>query len=47
MRFEELVETSARIAESSGRLRKIELLATLLRGLEPNEVSIALGFLTG
>jgi len=47
VRFSELVQTSARIAESSGRLKKIELLATLLRGLEPNEVPIALGFLTG
>jgi DNA ligase-1 len=41
------VQTSARIAESSGRLKKVELLAALLRALEPNEVPIALGFLTG
>ena len=47
MQFHELVQTSARIGESSSRLRKVELLATLLRGLEPNEVPIALGFLTG
>ena len=47
MTFDELVQTSARIAESSSRLKKIELLATLLRRLQPNEVPIALGFLTG
>jgi DNA ligase-1 len=45
--FSDLVLTSARIAETSSRLGKVELLATFLRGLEPNEVSIALGFLTG
>ena len=47
MTFDELVQTSARIAESSSRLKKIELLATLLHRLRPNEVPIALGFLTG
>jgi DNA ligase-1 len=47
MNFYDLVQTSSLIAGSSSRLRKIELLATLLRGLEPNEVTIALGFLTG
>jgi DNA ligase-1 len=45
--FGDVVQTSARIAESSGRLKKVELLAALLRALEPNEVPIALGFLTG
>jgi len=45
--FNDLVLTSARIAETSSRLKKVELLANLLRGLEPNEVPIALGFLTG
>ena len=47
MKFEELVQTSAQIAASSGRLKKIELLAGLLRNLQPNEIPIALGFLTG
>ena len=47
MLFNDLVLTSTRIAETSSRLRKVELLAALLRGAEPNEVAIALGFLTG
>ena len=45
--FNDLVLTSARIADTSSRLKKVGLLATLLRGLEPDEVAIALGFLTG
>ena len=47
MNFNDLVLTSAQIAATSSRLRKVELLANFLRALEPNEVSIALGFLTG
>jgi DNA ligase-1 len=43
----QLVLTSAQIAETSSRLKKVERLATLLRGLEPNEIRIAIGFLTG
>ena len=47
MNFNDLVTTSARIAETSSRLKKVELLATLLRGLQPNEIATAIGFLTG
>jgi DNA ligase-1 len=47
MRFHDLVLTSAAVGATSGRLRKIELLAELLRQLEPGEVAIAIGFLTG
>ena len=47
MLLNQLVLTSAQIAETSSRLKKVGLLATLLRGLEPNEIRIAVGFLTG
>ena len=47
MNFNDLVRTSASIASTSRRLEKIALLADLLRRLEPNEVAIAIGFLTG
>ena len=43
----QLVLTSAQIAETSSRLKKVDLLASLLRGLEPNETQVAIGFLTG
>ena len=42
-----LVQTSSQIAETSSRLKKVELLAGLLRALEPKEIRIAIGFLTG
>jgi DNA ligase 1 len=45
--FHDLVLTSSAVAATSSRLRKIELLAELLRGVPPNEVPIAIGFLTG
>jgi DNA ligase-1 len=47
MRFAQLVETSGRIAETSKRLEKIELLAGLLRGLSADEAEIAAAFLSG
>jgi DNA ligase-1 len=47
MRLANVVETSRRIAETSKRLAKIELLATLLRQLHPDEVEIATAFLSG
>ena len=43
----QVVLTSAQIAETSSRLKKVELLASLLRALEPNEIRVAIGFLTG
>jgi DNA ligase-1 len=45
--LEELVRTSAAVAGTSGRLDKISRLANLLAAASPDEVSIAIGFLTG
>ncbi|HKW48792.1 MAG TPA: ATP-dependent DNA ligase [Gemmatimonadaceae bacterium] len=47
MLLNDLVLTSKLVAETSGRLEKIALLAALLKRLAPNEVPIAVGFLTG
>jgi DNA ligase-1 len=47
MRLEEIVSTSAAVAATSGRLKKIAALADLLKRLEPDEVPVAIGFLTG
>ena len=47
MLLNDLVLTSKLVAETSGRLEKIALLAALLKRLEPNEVPMAVGFLTG
>jgi ATP-dependent DNA ligase I len=47
MRFFDLVETSRRVAETSGRLAKIDLLAGLLQGAAPEEIETALAFLSG
>jgi DNA ligase 1 len=47
MRLDELVQVSAAVAATSGRLEKISKLAALLRRLDPDEVPIAIGFLTG
>ncbi|HEY2378780.1 MAG TPA: ATP-dependent DNA ligase [Gemmatimonadaceae bacterium] len=47
MLFNDLVLTSKLVAETSGRLEKIALIAALLKRLAPNEVPIAVGFLTG
>lgn len=47
MRFAELVETSRRVAETSRRLEKIELLAGLLRQAGLAEVEPAVAFLSG
>ena len=47
MLLNDLVLTSRLVAETSARLEKIALLAALLKRLEPNEVPIAVGFLTG
>jgi DNA ligase-1 len=45
--FGDLVSTSMRIAATASRGKKIELLADLLRRLAPDEIAVAIGFLTG
>jgi DNA ligase-1 len=47
MLLRDLVTTSAAVGEASGRLAKIGLLADLLRRLAPEEIEIAIGFLSG
>ncbi|HJP59977.1 MAG TPA: ATP-dependent DNA ligase [Gemmatimonadaceae bacterium] len=47
MRLAELVDVSASVAATSGRLQKIAQLASLLSRLSPEEVPIAVGFLIG
>jgi DNA ligase-1 len=47
MKLEELVQVSATVAATPGRLQKIAKLAALLTRLEPDEVPIAIGFLIG
>src|SRR5689334_24978852 len=47
MLLNDLVLTSKLVADTSSRLEKINLLATLLKRLAPNEIPIAVGFLTG
>ncbi|HEY1951874.1 MAG TPA: ATP-dependent DNA ligase [Gemmatimonadaceae bacterium] len=47
MKLEELVQVSASVAGTPGRLEKISRLAALLGRLEPDEVPIAVGFLIG
>ena len=47
MQFAELVATSSAVAETSGRLKKIELLATCLRQMEPDERAIGARYLAG
>lgn len=47
MKLNDLVLTSKLVADTSSRLEKIALLAALLKRLAPNEIPIAVGFLTG
>ena len=47
MRLEDLVRTSSAVADASGRLDKIGLLAALLRRLGPGEIEIAIALLSG
>jgi DNA ligase-1 len=47
MKLEELVQVSAAVAATPGRLDKISKLAGLLARLSPEEVPIAIGFLIG
>ena len=42
-----LVETSNAVAATRSRKAKVEALASLLRSLAPEEVEVAVGFLTG
>jgi len=42
-----VVETSRRVAETTKRLEKVDLLAGLLKQLHPGEVEIVVAFLTG
>ena len=42
-----LVETSRRVRETSKRLEKTELIASLLRQLAPEEAEVAVSFLSG
>ena len=47
MLLREIVTTSERVAATSKRLAKFELLAGLLGDLEPDEIEVGVGFLTG
>src|SRR5918993_5194753 len=47
MKLVELVETSRQVAEVSGRLEKIGLIATLLARVPPEEIEIAVSYLSG
>ncbi len=47
MLLNELVQTSRRLAETRGRLAKIELVAALLKRTGPEEIEIATAFLSG
>ena len=47
MLFHELVQTSRRVAETSGRLAKVDLLAALLKRAAPEEIETAIAFLSG
>ena len=47
MKLDTLVRVSATVAATAGRLDKISKLAALLKELAPDEVPIAIGFLTG
>src|SRR5262252_8677854 len=47
MRLAELVTTSVEVGKRSGRLDKIGLLADLLGRLSPDEIEIAVAFLSG
>jgi DNA ligase-1 len=47
MKLAEIVETSGRVAQVSGRLKKISLLASLLTRVPAHEIEIAVAFLSG
>jgi len=47
MLLADLVDTSRKVAASSGRLAKIDLLADVLRRADPTEIETAIAFLSG
>ncbi|HYN81898.1 MAG TPA: hypothetical protein VES88_10385 [Gemmatimonadaceae bacterium] len=47
MKLQELVQVSAAVAGTSGRLDKIAKLAALFARVPPDEIPTAIGFLTG
>ncbi|HEX4628206.1 MAG TPA: ATP-dependent DNA ligase, partial [Gemmatimonadales bacterium] len=47
MLLDELVQTSRRVAQTRGRLAKIDQLAAVLRRAEPDEIETAISFLSG
>ncbi len=47
MLLEDIARTSAAVAETSSRLAKIELLAECLRRARPDEISVAVAYLSG
>ena len=47
MRLDELVATSAQVTETPARLGKVAVLAGLLRRLRPDEVPVAVAYLSG
>ena len=47
MKLAQLVETSYRVGQVSGRLEKVGLLASLLTSVPPDEIGIAVAFLSG
>lgn len=47
MLLADIVETSRRVTEASGRRTKVDLLGALLRTLDPEEVEIVVAFLSG
>src|SRR5829696_4433564 len=47
MQLARLIETSRRVAETGGRLEKVGQLAALLSNLSPEEIDIAVAFLSG
>ena len=47
MKLNDLVVVSNTVGSTASRLRKVDLLADLLRRAEPDEITIAIGFLTG
>lgn len=47
MRFAELAATSVAVGATPGRRAKVELLATALRGLAPEEIEAGAAYLAG
>src|SRR3989442_8059626 len=47
VRLHDLVQTSRAVAQTGGRLAKIELLATLLKRAAPDEIETVIAFLSG